>query len=97
MQHGEKVNFGTLTQLVLENMPKEELDDLLGWMVRIGLPVTFAQLGVTDTSREHLLPVGEAACADNDTMGNMPFPVTPDDVVDAMLTADRLGRAALGK
>ena len=97
MQHGEKVNFGTLTQLVLENMPKEELDDLLGWMIRIGLPVTFAQLGVTDTSREHLLPVGEAACADNDTMGNMPFPVTPDDVVDAMRTADRLGRAVLGK
>ena len=48
MQHGEKVNFGTLTQLVLENIPRDELDGILDWMVAVGLPVTFAQLGITD-------------------------------------------------
>ena len=30
MQHGEKVNFGTLTQLVLENIPQDELVDISG-------------------------------------------------------------------
>ncbi len=97
MQHGEKVNFGTLTQLVLENIPEEELADILGWMTSVGLPVTFAELGITDTSREHLMPVAEAACADNDTLHNMPFEVTAESVYNAMLAADAYGREALAE
>ena len=96
MQHGEKVNFGTLTQLVLEKLPETELAPVLSWMVDVGLPVTLAQLGITDASRAHLLPVAEAACAEADTLHNMPFPVTADAVVEAMLAADALGRKALG-
>ena len=95
MQHGEKVNFGTLTQLVLENIPEEELSDILDWMTAVGLPVTFEELGITDTSREHLMPVAEAACAADDTLHNMPFEVTPEIVYNAMLAADAYGRAAL--
>ena len=97
MQHGEKVNFGTLTQLVLENIPIEELNDILAWMTEIGLPVTFEELGITDTSREHLLPVAEAACAENDTIRNLPFPVDPEKVYNAMLAADQYGKIALGR
>ena len=97
MQHGEKVNFGTLTQLVLENMPIEDLEDILDWMTDIGLPVTFEELGITDTSREHLIPVAEAACAESDTIHNLPFEVNPEMVYNAMLAADRFGRLALGK
>ena len=95
MQHGEKVNFGTLTQLVLENVSEEEISDILDWMTAVGLPVTFEELGITDTSREHLMPAAEAACAENDTMHNMPFEVTPESVYNAMLAADAYGRAAL--
>ena len=97
MQHGEKVNFGTLTQLVLEKLPEDELKPVLDWMIDVGLPVTLGQLGITDGSREHLLPVAEAACAEGDTLHNMPFEVTPDSFVDAMIAADELGRKALGK
>lgn len=95
MQHGEKVNFGTLTQLVLENIPQDELVDILDWMISVGLPVTLAELGVKDTSREHLMPVAEAACAENDTLHNMPFEVTAESVYHAILAADAYGRAAL--
>ncbi|MBR2187787.1 MAG: glycerol dehydrogenase [Eubacterium sp.] len=95
MQHGEKVNFGTLTQLVLENVSEEDLADILEWMISVGLPVTFAELGITDTSREHLMPVAEAACAEDDTLHNMPFTVTPEKVYQAMLAADAYGRDAL--
>ena len=94
MQHGEKVNFGTLTQLVLENTPEDELSDLLGWMVQIGLPVTFAELGITDVSKEHLMPAAIAACADNDTLHNLPIEVSPEIVYNAMVAADAFGRAA---
>ncbi|NJE81526.1 glycerol dehydrogenase [Olsenella sp. SW781] len=93
--HGEKVAFGTLTQLVLENA--EELYEVLDFCVEIGLPVTFAQLGVEDASWERVLEVAKLACAPTDTLGNMPFEVTPEKVASAMLAADAYGRAALGE
>lgn len=93
--HGEKVAFGTLTQLVLENA--DELYEVLDFCVEVGLPVTFAQLGVADASYERVLEVARLACADNDTLHNMPFEVTPEKVANAMLAADAYGRAALAE
>ena len=93
--HGEKVAFGTLTQLVLENA--DELYEVLDFCVEVGLPVTFAQLGVEDASYERVLEVARLACADNDTLHNMPFEVTPEKVANAMLAADAYGRAALAE
>ena len=93
--HGEKVAFGTLTQLVLENA--EELYEVLDFCVEVGLPVTFAQLGVEDASWERVLEVAKLACAPTDTLGNMPFEVTPEKVASAMLAADAYGRTALGE
>ena len=93
--HGEKVAFGTLTQLVLENA--DELYEVLDFCVEVGLPVTFAQLGVEDASYERVLEVAKLACADNDTLHNMPFEVTPEKVAAAMLAADAYGRAALAE
>lgn len=97
MQHGEKVNFGTLTQLVLENIPMDEMDELLDWMIMVGLPVTLAELGVTDTSKKNLMPVAESACAETDTIHNPPVTVSPEIVYNALLAADAYGRAALAK
>lgn len=93
--HGEKVAFGTLAQLVLENA--DELYEVLDFCVEVGLPVTFAQLGVADASYERVLEVARLACADNDTLHNMPFEVTPEKVANAMLAADAYGRAALAE
>ncbi|MBM6775243.1 glycerol dehydrogenase [Olsenella profusa] len=93
--HGEKVAFGTLTQLVLEDA--DELYEVLDFCVEVGLPVTFAQLGVEDASYERVLEVARLACAPSDTLGNMPFEVTPEKVAAAMLAADAYGRAALAE
>lgn len=93
MYHGEKVAFGTLAQLVLEDA--DELDEAFAFCVEVGLPVTFAELGVTDTSRERILEVARIACDPADTLINMPFEVTPEMVADAMLAADACGRRML--
>lgn len=93
--HGEKVAFGTLSQLVLENA--DELYEVLDFCVEVGLPVTFAQLGVEDASYERVLEVARLACADADTLHNMPFEITPEKVAAAMLAADAYGRAALAE
>ena len=96
MYHGEKVAFGTLTQLVLENVPAEELEEIIGFCVDVGLPVTLAELGIKEVTEEKIMKVAKAACAENDTLHNMPFEVTPKSVYDAILAADAYGRAYQG-
>lgn len=92
LYHGEKVAFGTLAQLVLANASTEQLEEVLGFCLEVGLPVTLADLGITEVTREKIMVVAEAACAPSDTMGNMPFDVTPEMVCEAILGADALGR-----
>ena len=94
--HGEKVAFGALTQLILEDYPREKIQEVMNFCYTIGLPITLAQLGVTDASPEHLRPAAEAACAPGETIHNTPFAVTPDMVLNAMLGANALGRDVIG-
>ena len=96
MYHGEKVAFGVITQLVLENAPKEELNRVLDFCVSVGLPVTMAQIGVTEPTEGKIRQVAEIACAESDTAQNMPFEVNPDMVANAIWAADAIGQTSLG-
>ena len=95
MYHGEKVAFGVITQLMLENVPTEELDEIVGFCIEVGLPVTLGELGVTEITDEKLLAVAEAATVPGETIHNMPFEVTAEKVVAAMKAADAYGRYLL--
>jgi glycerol dehydrogenase len=95
MYHGEKVAFGTITQLVLENISVKELNTIIGFCVTVGLPVTLKQLGLENPTREKILSVAKAACAENDTLHNLPFEVTPELVADAIFAADAYGQQVL--
>ncbi|MBQ3518091.1 MAG: glycerol dehydrogenase [Clostridia bacterium] len=97
MYHGEKVAFGTLTQLVLENVDGDELERIIDFCIELGLPVTFKELGITEVTDEKLFAVANAACAESDTLHNMPFEVTPEKVVAALKAADAYGRYFLGE
>ena len=92
LYHGEKVAFGTLVQLVLENADLDELEQVMDFCLEVGLPITLEDLGIRDASEEQLMEVAKLACAENDTLHNMPFPVTPETVYAAILGADQLGR-----
>lgn len=92
MYHGEKVAFGTLTQLVLEKAPKEELEQVLSFLKDTGLPMTLAQLGVKEIVPETLQKVAEAACVPTQSTKNLRADITPQEVYDAILAADKLGR-----
>ncbi len=89
--HGEKVAFGTLTQLVLENAPQSEIDELLCFCRTVGLPTNLHEMGVQELNHEKLMDVAQASCAEGETIHNMPFPVTADAVYAAILTAHQLG------
>ncbi len=91
LYHGEKVAFGTITQLVLENAPIDEIYEVIEFCCSVGLPTNLTDMGVTNIDKGKLLNVAKAACADGETIHNMPFEVTPELVLSAMLTAHELG------
>lgn len=93
MTHGEKVAFGTLTQLFLEGRKTTEINRFLDLDLALGLPTTFEDLAIGDVTDEQLLLVGEAATQPEDTMSQMPFKVTASDVVAAMKGADAYSRS----
>lgn len=93
MYHGEKVAFGTLVQLVLEDAPEEELYDVLDFCKAVGLPTTLQELGIEKILPEEIMSVAKAAAALEESIHNMPFPVTAKDVYSAILTADSIGQS----
>ena len=97
LYHGEKVAFGTLAQLVLQNSPMEEIETVLNFCQKVGLPVTLAQMGVKEGIDEKIQAVAKATCAEGETIHNMPFPVSAQSVHAAILTADLLGQQWLAR
>ncbi len=89
--HGEMVAFGTICQLVLENSPEEELYEVLDFCETVGLPVCLKDLGTDEIDDEMLTAIAEKSCIPDESIHNMPFPVTVDMVKAAIKTADRIG------
>ncbi|MGQ9661397.1 MAG: glycerol dehydrogenase [Kiritimatiellia bacterium] len=91
--HGEKVAFGLLTQLCLDPAYREsQAPRIADFMVKVGLPVTFTELGLGSPDPERLLRFAMRVTAPGSTAHHHPFPVTPDAIRRAMLEADALGR-----
>lgn len=88
LYHGEKVAFGTLVQLFLENAPVKEIDEVINFCKSVGLPTTLREMGVITIDKKKLNEVAELACAQGETIHNMPFPVNSEMVVAAILTAN---------
>ncbi|MCX6084359.1 MAG: glycerol dehydrogenase [Caldiserica bacterium] len=89
--HGELAAFGSIVQLVLEDAPREEMDDIMNLFLSTGLPMTLEELGLENTTRSALQEVAEAACAPDNFMSAMPFDVSPADVLGAILAASVTG------
>lgn len=88
--HGEKVAFGLVAQLVMEGASTEELEEVIGIIKAVGLPLTLADLGLKEFKEEEWRKVAELSCAEGETIHNEPFKVTPDMVYDAIVAADKL-------
>lgn len=92
MYHGEKVAFGTITQLVLEDAPLEQIEEVIGFCMQVGLPTTLADLGIDLPSEADLMAVARATCAEGESIYNMPMEITPEKVYAALVAADAMGR-----
>lgn len=93
MYHGEKVAFGTLAQLVLEKASEDEMNQVLAFMKDVGLPMTLADLGITDVKEDEIRKVAEAACVPTQSTKNLRKDITADEVYAAIMEADKIGTA----
>lgn len=92
LTHGQKVNIGSVTQLVLEGAPTQEIRDFVEFTTRVGLPTTLTEVGLTVDDVEDLQRVAEVATADGETIHAMPFDVGVADLVDALRSIEGFSR-----
>lgn len=95
--HGEKVAFGILCLLVLENRPMGEIEEAIRFCADIGLPVRLSDLGLDGVTDAELLRVGEAAMAPTSVIHSVPRALSAAKVANAISTADALARNLLDR
>jgi glycerol dehydrogenase-like iron-containing ADH family enzyme len=90
--HGEKVAYGILVQLRLEEMgAKSPLaatarQQLIQFYDAVGLPKTLADLGLSEMSLNQLQQAAEFACRQGSDIHHLPFTVAPDVLMAAMVS-----------
>lgn len=92
LSHGQKVNLGTMTQLVLEGAPTQEIEEFVEFTTKVGLPNSLSEIGLTPENETELRAVAEGATIEDETIHNMPFPVTADQVFDALKAVEGISR-----
>ena len=90
--HGEKVAYGILVQLRLEEMvqgnqlARSARQQLSQFYAEIGLPPTLEDLGLGNITLAELRQAAEIACNPHSDIHRLPFAVTPEQVMAAMVS-----------
>ena len=91
--HGEKVGFGILVQLRLEErlggnrLAAQAHRQLLPLLRDLGLPVRLEDLGLAQASLNDLQQVCSFACREGSDLHHLPFAVTPGALLEALVGA----------
>ena len=92
--HGEKVAFGVMVHLMLEEQPAEVIEPVVRFCRDVGLPTTLAGVGLAVDDRHTLEQIARAAVEPGGLIHNEPFEVTEHQVLEALLAADAVGNTA---
>lgn len=88
--HGEKVAFGLICQLVLENADYKLIDKIVRFLISVDLPVCLADINI-EPSKENLDIIADHTLNHNPLIHNEPIIVSEASVKDAILMADMIG------
>jgi glycerol dehydrogenase-like iron-containing ADH family enzyme len=97
--HGEKVAYGILVQLRLEEMfqgnrlAATARQQLLDFYTEIGLPKTLADLGLSEITISQLHHAATLACQPDSDLHRLPFSVVPEQLVAAMVSTTIVDRS----
>jgi glycerol dehydrogenase len=98
--HGEKVAYGILVQLRLEEMLQGNLlaatarHQLLKFYGEIGLPKSLSDLGLAHITLADLQMAAEIACNPRSDIHRLPFEVTPTQLMAAMVSTIAPGQSS---
>jgi glycerol dehydrogenase len=92
LTHGEKVAYGTLTQMVLEQRPDEEIARYIRFYRSIKMPTTLKEMHLENESWENLVKIGNLANNDGDTLKNLNPNLTGEDVACALRAVDAFSK-----
>ncbi len=90
--HGEKVGFGILVQLRLEEqvggnrLASQARRQLISLFRRLSLPISLADLGLGGASLDELEQVCSFACRDDSDLHQLPFKVDATDLLTALVS-----------
>lgn len=90
--HGEKVGFGILVQLRLEEvlggsrLAGHARNQLLAFFRTLGVPCELAELGLAQASLPELQQVCDHACREGSDLHRLPFPVDVQDLLAALVS-----------
>lgn len=94
--HGEKVAYGILVQLRLEEMAQQSSlaytsrQQLMQFYDATGLPKTLADMGMGDVHISALVRAAEITCRPQSDIHHLPFSVTPEALMGAFVTTTAL-------
>ncbi|EDX85050.1 3-dehydroquinate synthase [Synechococcus sp. PCC 7335] len=90
--HGEKVAYGILVQLRLEEMAANNSlaatarQQLIRFYDSLGLPTSLADMGMDQLTLAQLKQAATVACKEGSDIHHLPFPVQPDQLMAAMVS-----------
>jgi glycerol dehydrogenase len=90
--HGEKVGFGILVQLRLEEvlggsqLAAQARRQLLPLFRQLGLPVNLEDLGLGQAGLDELQHACAFACREGSDLHHLPFAVGPNDLLAALVS-----------
>jgi glycerol dehydrogenase len=88
--HGEKVAFGVICLLVLENRPPSELNEALDFCIDLGLPTTLSDLDLHEVTDADLARVGEVAMKPSNVIHAVPVALNAKLIAHVIKTASAL-------
>ena len=88
-----RLPLGCSYSLCLKALPALTTEQVLAFSTEVGLPITLAEIGLSNVTQDLFAQIAARATAPGETIHNEPFEVTPDMVADAIIAADALGRA----
>jgi glycerol dehydrogenase len=91
--HGEKVAFGTLAGLFLENKPLVTINEVYTFCESVNLPTKLSDLGLTGLKDKQLHDVISTVLKNKASyIHNVPFTLSAELIFDAIKMADAYGR-----
>ncbi len=88
LTHGEKVAYGTLAHMILDQQPDEKIARYVRFYRSVRMPTTLTDMHLETASYDDLCKIGEIANHEGDTLRNLRTDLTPEMVADAILAVD---------